>query len=147
MRYILTLIAFMCVLQADAQEIKVKRSQVIIDGVPVLKYKKNRGLDVSFYSQRTNEELIYLTTKPFLHQPAAADEYIVVNFLGEGIKTETTYTDRINALTTHRIIERFVMWLWDNGVINSDGTLHPGNIRKFHAKYDDNISSRMLLLP
>ncbi len=142
----MTLMAFVGLwLQVDAQEIKVKRNQVSIDGVTVLKYKKNRGMDFSLYRKGTNEELIYFTTRPFLHQPAPVDEYIVVNFLSEDIRTETTHTDQINSFASRRVIERFVLWLWDNGVINPDGTLHSGNVRKFHSKYDENISSRMFL--
>lgn len=147
MRYVLILMAMMCMLQADAQVIKVKHNEVRIDGVPVLRYKKNRGLlDFSLYSMQTNEELIYFTTRPLYYGGPfdVDDDYIVVTFLAEQIKTETTYTDPLSALTTQRIIAQFVKWLWDNGVINPDGSLHPENIQKFHYKYDQQISEGFL---
>lgn len=127
-----------------SQEVEIKDDKVLLDGKQILKYEKINVLQHSFYSMDDNEILLYKynnnETRDY-HD----DDYIVLNFLTEKTKVETKDIMRAVSglgMNSRKNMEKLVVWLLKEKVIDANGVLNPERVQLFFEKYDEKITER-----
>lgn len=131
---------------ADAQTVTLnkKKNTIAIDGVTALKYTKNHIISWSFYDKEDNE-IIFFKVENNGTPDYIDDDYMVINFLNENTKIETNDFSQVQAVfSINKTIEKSVVWLLKEKVLNPEGYINPEKVAVFHSKYDQNITNRTI---
>lgn len=131
---------------ADAQTVTLdkKKNTIAIDGVTALKYTKNNRLSWSFFDKDDNE-IVFFKVEDNGTPAYIDDDYMVINFLNENTKTETNDFSHVQAVfNINKTIEKSVVWLLKEKVLNTEGYINPDKVAVFHSKYDQNITNRTI---
>lgn len=130
----------------NAQSVKLdkKNNTIAIEGQVALKYVKNNMLSWSIYDMKDNEIVFFKVVDNGTHS-YIDDDYMVINFLNENTKTETNDFSQIQAVfNINKTIEKSVVWLLKEKVLNPEGNVNPEKVAVFHSKYDQNITNRTI---
>ena len=73
------------------------------------------------------------------------DDYLIINFLNENTKVETNDFSQIQALfNINKTMEKSVVWLLKEKVLDYKGNINPQKVAVFHSKYDQDITNRTM---
>lgn len=122
----------LCGLMASAQEIKIKKDQIFLDGNPFLKYEKINLAEHSFRTEN-GDEVLYFQTK----QDDLGETYLVFNFVQMKRKVKSDSVGRVTALGVKNMIEKMLTWLVKDKVLNTDGTINADALDIFTDKFND----------
>ena len=122
-------------LGATAQDVKIKKGTVLIDGNAVYKIERE-PLGAHFYSLKTGEEVlfIYVNNNGTIEIPD--DNYTEIKFISLSKSLEV---DGVKTLPNR------LEWIIKNKAINLDGTLSEENVDKLIKNYDDEITKRTII--
>ena len=123
-----------------AQDVKLKKGDVIIDDVIWMKYKECGTFDSTCsLSNKNNEELIFFkfyniknAVPSTQNNPQGMFNYVEIKFLGLNKSFEIQKRQK-------GIIEI----LYNAKVLNQDGTLNPDNVSKVVEKYGSELSKEL----
>jgi len=129
---------------SNAQEIKIKKNNVSLDGELFLKYEKINILTHSIYDLNDNE-ILFVQFKDNETPEYIDDDFYILNFTNENIKVESTDYSRIAAfMNSKKTMQKLIKWLVKDKVISSNGTINPEKLSIFFKKYDEKITARTL---
>lgn len=134
------IIIFLFSVLSFAQDVKLKKGDVIIDDVIWMKYKECGTFDSTCsLSNKNNEELIFFkfyniknAVPSTQHNPQGMFNYVEIKFLGLNKSFEIQKRQKA-------IIEI----LYNAKVLNEDGTLNPDNVSKVVEKYGSELSKEL----
>jgi len=142
--WLFTAALLMAAWSADAQTVTLdkKKNTIAIDGEAALKYIKNNRLSWSFYDRNDNE-IIFFKVVDNGTPGYIDDDYMIINFLNENTKIETNDFSQIQALfNINKTMEKSVVWLLKEKVLDYEGNINPEKVAVFHSKYDQDITNR-----
>ena len=131
---------------ANAQNVALdkKNNTIAIDDAAVLKYKKINMANWSFYDMNENE-IVFFKLVDNGTPSYRDDDYMIINFLTENTKVESNDFSHIQAaFNVNKSIEKFVVWMLKEKVLDSKGNINPDKVATFHSKYDQNITNRTI---
>lgn len=122
----------------NAQKIKLKKGEVLLDGKAIMKYERY-SMDIQkleLYSLDSDEELISINKNNNETSGYYDDDYIQIKFLTVGEIVENKMTAKS--------FKYFIGWLIKKKIISTDGTLNEKNIPLFVKNNDENITNRTM---
>lgn len=127
----------------NAQKVKFKKGDVLIDGVKILKY----DVDGNNYSLLTQEddEILFMKFIDNNTEYYRGDDYLKLNFVEFEIIVETTDIDWIYEVGTKRShLKKILKLILKEKVINKNGVINKERLEKFHTKYDEKVTERTI---
>lgn len=128
---------------AIAQEIKIKKEDILLDGETYLKYERLSYITHSIYDMEENE-ILFVQLKDNGTRDYRDDDYYILNFLANDVKVESSDFSRISAGSVKKLMEKLVTWLIKDKVLRKDGTINADRLEVFFTKYDENITERTI---
>lgn len=131
---------------ANAQDVALdkKNNTIVIDGAAVLKYTKTNMANWSFYDMNENE-IVFFKLADNGTPSYRDDDYMIINFLTENTKVESNDFSHIQAaFNVNKSIEKFVVWMLKEKVLDNKGNINPDKVATFYSKYDQNITNRTI---
>lgn len=128
-----------------AQEVEIKNDKVLLDGNPILKYEKINILQHSFYSLESDDEILLFKWHDNETSEYSDDDYIILNFLVNKIKVETTSVEHVIAgigMNSKKNMQKLIKWLIKEKVIDTKGNVNPDKLQTFYDKYNEDITNR-----
>jgi hypothetical protein len=128
-----------------AQEVEIKNDQVLLDGNPILKYEKINILQHSFYSLESDDEILLFKWHDNETSEYSDDDYIILNFLVNKIKVETTSVEHVIAgigMNSKKNMQKLIKWLIKEKVLDTKGNINPDKLQTFYDKYNEDITNR-----
>ncbi len=144
--WLFTAALLMIAWSADAQTVTLdkKKNTIAIDDEVALKYIKNNKLSWSFYDMNDNE-IVFFKVVDNGTPGYIDDDYMIINFLNENTKVETNDFSQIQALfNINKTMEKSVVWLLKEKVLDYKGNINPQKVAVFHSKYDQDITNRTM---
>lgn len=128
----------MSVISLFAQEVKVGKTTITVDGKTILKYEKINVVEYSFYSLDSDQEILMF--KSFNNGTAKYldDDYFVLNFLSEKVKiTSRDFSKIASFFNVKKTIEKLVKWLLKEKVLDENGKVRSEKLDIFSQKYNE----------
>jgi len=119
-----------------AQEVEIKKDNILLDGQPFLKYEKINLITFSIKDLK-GEEVLFYQIKNNGTSDYSDDDYLSFNFVTMKKKIQTSSVGRIVALGTKNMIEKMLRWLLNDGVFRPDGSIDTEKLDLFAEKYND----------
>ncbi len=117
---LLTLFLFIAIDFVNAQKVTVKKDQILVDGVAVLNCKtKDFGTEFSIYELNTTNEIIF-------SKDQSGFNYLL--FVKQDVKMKSK--------NFFNSIREFAKWLFENGVIDTNGKINEEKTKLFVKKYN-----------
>lgn len=130
---ILTVSLLLCAWIVTAQEVKLKKGKVLINGVESFDYTVDMLLaETHVYRLGSRDEIVLITFKNNGTREYKGDDYITVYFTPTNTKLTT------GALYYGLRGEVMVKKLITEGVIHGDGSIDPQRLETFIGKYAEN---------
>lgn len=120
----------------QAQDVVIKKDNVLLDGKPFLKYEKINLITFSI-KDLNGEEILFYQIKDNGTGDYSDDDYLSFNFVTMKKKVQTSSVGRIVAFGTKNMVEKMLRWLINDGVFRKDGTIDPDKLDVFYDKYND----------
>lgn len=134
-RIILTLIIISFTIAANAQNVKLKKDKVLLDGIEILSFKKvPRYNEVYFYNLNTTEEVVFIRLENNGTFEYDGDNFVKVFFAKSNIRIES------KSLHFGAKGEETIKKLIFEGVIENDGSINSEKLNSFFEKYNDIIT-------
>lgn len=130
----------------NAQDVALnkKNNTIAIEGTVALKYTKNNMMSWSLYDKDDNE-IVFFKVLDNGTPGYVDDDYMVINFLNENTKIETNDFSQVQAVfNINKTIEKSVVWLLKEKVLDREGNVNPDKVAVFYSKYDQNITNRTI---
>lgn len=128
-----------------AQEVEIKNDKVLLDGIAILKYEKINVLQHSFYSLESDDEILLFKWHDNETSEYSDDDYIILNFLLNKTKVETTSVEHVIAgigMNSKKNMQKLVKWLLKEKVLDAKGNINPEKLQTFYDKYNEDITNR-----
>lgn len=139
------LILFIAVSSAIAQNVKIKKDKILVDGKHFLNYEKINTLTHSIYDKEDNE-FLFVSLKDNETPGNIDDDYYILHFIDEKIKVESAdkriYT--FMSFSSKKVIQKIIKWLIKDKVITNEGTINKEKLNIFHSKYNEDITNRTI---
>ena len=120
----------------NAQKIKLKKGNVIIDGETYFKYEKRMmASEFSLYSLDGEDEILFILRNNNETIGYGDDDFNQITFIKDKKKLES-------ATLRGYSFKWFVSTLIKNKVLDLEGNIDPDKLETFFAKYDENITER-----
>lgn len=116
-----------------AQDIKVKKDDILLDNKPFIKYEKITIVEYSI-KDLSGSEILFFQTK---QDQLTGASYLSFNFVGLKKKIESNNIGRISSLGYKNMLEKLITWLVKDHVLNADGSINPEQLDVFSDKYND----------
>lgn len=127
----------------SAQEVEYKDGKILVDGKAMWKCDKINAIEYSFYTLEGDDEVLSLRFSDNGTPRSVDDDYIILNFLTQKTKVETTDVSRIaSGFNQNKMIRKLIAWLLKDKVIATDGTFNRDKLDNFYQKYNENITTR-----
>ncbi len=134
MKNVLILIVLCFSITTFAQKVKLKKGEVLLDGVAILKYeKKFLGEKINLFDLKTNDELIEIYLNNNGTVTYVEDNYTQIKFLKSGDLVE---------IANDKSWKKWIKWLISKDVIQKDGSINYEKLPLFIKNYDENITNR-----
>ncbi|RZK10720.1 MAG: hypothetical protein EOO46_09615 [Flavobacterium sp.] len=127
-----------------SQEVELEKDKVYLDGKEILKYEKITAEQYSFYSLE-DEELLLFKYSDNETREYKDDDYIILNFLTEKKKIESTDEFKAIAglgLNSKKNMKKLITWLLKEKALGADGKINPEKLEVFGQKYHEDITVR-----
>ena len=127
-----------------SQKVEIKDDLIYFDNKETLKFIKNDLIEFSILSLN-DDEIIYSNFHNNETETYYEDDYIVINFISEKIKVESTKDENAISglgLNSKKNLKKLIEWLVKEKVIKLDGTLDKDRIAIFYDKFNENITNR-----
>lgn len=120
---------------AQAQKVKLKKDQVLLDGKAIMSYEKEMwGVHkIHLFTLDTQDELIEINNNDNETDKYYDDDFVQIRFLTQGKMVE---------LKSNKSFKKMIEWLIKKKIIDTNGTLLVDNIDLFVKNYDENITNR-----
>jgi len=132
---IFTSIVLLLSLTVNAQKIKLKKGEVLLDGKAIMKYEKEIwGVHkMHLFSLDTEDELIEINHNDNETKRYYDDDFVQIRFLSSGELVE---------MKMDKSFKKMIEWLIKKKIIATDGKVIENNIALFVKNYDENITNR-----
>jgi hypothetical protein len=122
----------------NAQEVKLKKDQILVDEKPTFEYDKS-GFEFHIYKLGTKDEIIYILHNNNSTQQYLEDDYKKIIFLNQKVTIESS-------VFRARGFKYIVELMLKEKVLDLEGNISTDNLEKFAAKYNENITERTIRL-
>lgn len=121
----------------NAQDIKLKKEKVLLDGKEILKYEReNWGVfQIHFYPLNSDEEILLFKKNDNETKNYLDDDYTEIKFISLNKSLE---------IKQNRTWSGYLEWLIKNKALNTDGSLNEEKVDNLIINYDEKITSRTL---
>jgi hypothetical protein len=137
-------VAFLGLNSSYAQNVKIKKDKVLLEGKLFLKYEKINFITHSIYDLNDNE-ILFVQFKDNETSDYTDDDFYVLNFINESIKVESSDYSRIASfMSSRKAIQKLIRWLVKDKVISADGSVNLKRLQIFFDKYDEKITNRTI---
>src|SRR5690606_19187227 len=121
-----------------AQDVKLKKDYVYIDGEQKFQYnKQSGGTEFSLYTLDKEKEIVYIVYNNNGTITYLEDNLVEITFIDVNMKIET---QKFQGRTFSYILER----LFQEKVIDLEGTVSQEKLDVFFRKYDEQITERTI---
>lgn len=129
---------FISLTQANAQEVKFSKGDVLVDDVKKFEYeKKALGNQFSLYTPGRESEIVFIKFNNNETAKYIEDDFLQITFIKDQKKIETmAFKGRNNKW----IIEK----LLNDKVLDLQGNIDSEKLEAFYVKYDENITNRTI---
>ena len=136
--FLLSITTLLVIGISNAQQIKLKKGMVTIDGVERFQYKRsNGGVDLTLYDLNKTSEILFMTKNQNGTSGYLDDDYKQISFISQKIKVESaTYSSYPN--------KWFLKKLINENVLDLEGNINAEKLDVFIMKYDENITNRTI---
>lgn len=141
--YFILVLLFSITAFGQEKAITVTNNDVMLNGSKILLFKKVLASEYSFYNTANKEVLVFMIRENgTVKNPY--DDYIIINFLQIRIKVVTEFNDHVSVGlgSAAKRAEKLLNWLYDEKVINDNGTFNAENADTFYRKYNDEVIAR-----
>jgi len=140
MKKIIVFIVFLVSIFSFAQEIKLKKGDVLVDGNPWIKYQDCGTFDSTCsLLNNVKEELIFLK---FITIPGGEPK-VPANPQGNLIYVEVVFIGQKQKIELQKRQKDIIEIIYNSKVINADGTLNPEKVDRLVEKYGTPFSERI----
>ncbi|HIB37781.1 hypothetical protein [Mesonia sp.] len=137
--FIFSLVLLASSFSVNAQKVKFKKGDVLVDGEKIFTYEKqNLGNTISIYTLDDNTEVLYMNFDDGGTLHYHDDNFMAMNFLIENVKIETS---NFNGRGFKYILGQMIK----QGVISKNGEIVPEKLEIFSNKYDESITDRTII--
>ena len=128
-------LALLLSLGVNAQKVKLKKDEVLLDGKAILKYEKESwGVHkIHLFSLDTEEELIEVNNNHNETREFFDDDFVQIRFLSTG---------QIVEMKVRKTFRKMIEWLLKKKIITPDGQVDESKLDLFVKNYDENITNR-----
>jgi hypothetical protein len=131
-----------------SQEVEIIDDKVLVENKAILRYEKSNFFNHSFFSLGSDEEEVIFYSYNQNETPSySADDYFAINFLFEKIKVESKNIRKVTTglgMNSRKNMEKLLIWLLKEKVLNIDGTINNEKVKIFQDKYNENITNRTI---
>lgn len=122
---------------SHAQDVKLKKDIVTVDGEQKFQYEKRRSAtEFTLYSLDKEKEILTIIRNT-ANSKSIDDNYVQIIFADYNVRVETI---RLKGYTYARFLEL----LFKEKVLLVDGSVDEARLQTFFAKYDENVTNRTI---
>ncbi|MFK7747317.1 MAG: hypothetical protein AB8B65_02895 [Kordia sp.] len=134
-KVVLTIIIGLFAFTANAQKVKLKRGEVLLDGNAIFKFEREvfGVYKIHLYSLESDDEIIEINKNDNETSTYYDDDFVQIRFLSEGKLVE---------LKMDRSFKKIIQWIIKKKVIMKSGKINKEKLDLFIKNYHENITSR-----
>jgi hypothetical protein len=122
---------------SHAQDVKLKKDIVTVDGEQKFQYEKRRSAtEFTLYSLDKEKEILTIIRNT-ANSKSIDDNYVQIIFADYNVRVETI---RLKGYSYARFLEL----LFKEKVLLADGSVDEARLQTFFAKYDENVTNRTI---
>ncbi|MGJ8591832.1 MAG: hypothetical protein ACSHXF_04755 [Aquaticitalea sp.] len=126
------------VLVSSAQDVKLKKDYVYVDGEQKFQYdKRSGGNEMSLYTLDKEKEIVYIVFNSNGTIQNLEDNFVEITFIDVDMKIET---QKFKGRSMSYLLER----LFEEKVIDMEGHINQEKLDVFFRKYDEQITERTI---
>lgn len=135
MKKIITIALLLVFGTLQAQKIKLKKGDVLLDGNVIMTYEKEVwGVHkITLTSLENEKDLVEINMNDNETSEYYEDDYVQIKFLSTGDLVE---------MKMNKSFKKIIEWLVKKKMITSDGKINEKDLPLFVKNYDENITNR-----
>lgn len=121
----------------NAQDIKLKKEKVLLDGKEILRYdKESWGVyQIHFYPLNSDDEILFIRINDNETPRFFDDDYTEIKFIELKKRIE---------IKQNKSWSGYLEWLIKNKVMNTDGTINAEKVADLIKNYDEDFTNRTI---